>query len=155
MKKVIIDTLKGYKWKILLQLLLLAVNIYLLTCPAKIIGNIIDQLYDMEANKQAILVSTYYLLGICVLYLLVRLGWKYYETYISRGFERDIKIKLFERFMKLKVKEIQKIKNGEIMSYFVKDTNEIRSAVYRILSHGSRIVFTFMIATFQMAQGVN
>ncbi len=155
MKKVIIDTLKGYKWKILLQLVLLAVNIYLLTCPARIIGSIVDQLYDMEANKQAILVNTYYLLGICVLYLLVRLGWKYYETYISRGFERDIKIKLFERFMKLKVKEIQKIKNGEIMSYFVKDTNEIRSAVYRILSHGSRIIFTFIIATFQMAQGVN
>ncbi len=155
MKKVIIDTLKGYKWKILLQLVLLAVNIYLLTCPARIIGSIVDQLYDMEANKQAILVNTYYLLGICVLYLLVRLGWKYYETYISRGFERDIKIKLFERFMKLKVKEIQKIKNGEIMSYFVKDTNEIRSAVYRILSHGSRTIFTFIIATFQMAQGVN
>ena len=129
MKKVIIDTIKGYKWKILLQLVLLAVNIYLLTCPARIIGSIVDQLYDMEANKQAILVNTYYLLGICVLYLLVRLGWKYYETYISRGFERDIKIKLFERFMKLKVKEIQKIKNGEIMSYFVKDTNEIRIAV--------------------------
>ena len=57
--------------------------------------------------------------------------------------------------MKLKVKEIQNIKNGEIMSYFVKDTNEIRSTVYRILSHGTRIVFIFIIATFQMAKGVN
>lgn len=41
------------------------------------------------------------------------------------------------------------------MSYFVKDTNEIRSTVYRILSHGSRIICTFIIATFQMAKGVN
>ncbi len=155
MKKVIIEALKGYRWKILLQVILLAFNTYLLTCPPLIIGRIIDDLYDIEANKQSILNNTYYLLGICVVYLVVRLAWKYLETYISRGFERDIKEKLFERFLKLKVKEIQNIKNGEIMSYFVKDTNEIRSTVYRILSHGTRIVFIFIIATFQMARGVN
>ncbi len=155
MKKVIIEALKGYRWKILLQVILLAFNTYLLTSPPLIIGRIIDDLYDIEANKQSILNNTYYLLGICVVYLVVRLAWKYLETYISRGFERDIKEKLFERFLKLKVKEIQNIKNGEIMSYFVKDTNEIRSTVYRILSHGTRIVFIFIIATFQMARGVN
>ncbi len=57
--------------------------------------------------------------------------------------------------MKLKLKDIQNIKNGEIMSYFVKDTNEIRSAAFRILSHGVRITFTFIIAFFQMVQSVN
>lgn len=155
MKKVIIDTLKRYKWKIVLQLTLLVVDICLLTFPAKIIGNIIDNLYDIKANQQIILNNTYYLLGICVIYLVVRLIWKYFEVYISRGFEKDIKSKLFERFLKLKVKEIQNIKNGEIMSYFVKDTNEIRSTVYRILSHGTRILFIFVIVTFQMAKGVD
>ncbi len=155
MKKVIIDTLKKYKWKIVLQIMISAVNIYLLTYPAKIVGKIIDHLYDIEANKQIILNDTYYLLGICIVLLFVRIAWKYLETYISRGFERDIKAKLFERFLKLKVKEIQNIKNGEIMSYFVKDTNEIRSAVYRIVSHGGRTVLIFMIATYQMAKGVN
>lgn len=155
MKKVIIEALKGYKWKITLQLILLIINVYLLICPAKIIGNIIDQSYNIEANKQAIINNIGILLGICIIYLLVRLAWKYLETYISRGFERDIVVKIFERFLKLKIKEIQNIKNGEIMSYFVKDANEIRSTVYRIFSHGSRTVFTFAIATFQMAQGVN
>ena len=155
MKKVIIQALKGYKWKIVLQLTLIAINIYLLTIPARIIGEIVDNLYDIEANRQTILNNIYSLLGICAVYLVTRIVWKYLETYISRGFEKDIKAKLFERFLKLKVKEIQNIKNGEIMSYFVKDTNEIRSAVYRIFSHGSRIVFTFIIAIFQMAQGVN
>lgn len=112
-------------------------------------------LYDVEANKQNILNNTYYLLGVCIVLLVVRLAWKYYECYISRGFEKDIKINLFQRFLKLKLKDIQNIKNGEIMSYFVKDTNEIRSTVYRILSHGVRIVFTFVIAAFQMIKGVN
>lgn len=155
MKKVIIQALMNLKWKIVAQLTLIAINIYLLTYPAKIIGEIVDDLYNIETNKQAILNNTYYLIGICIVLLLVRLGWKYLEGYVSRESEKDIKIKLFERFLKLKVKEIQNIKNGEIMSYFVKDTNEIRSAIYRIFSHGSRIVFTFIIATFQMAQGVN
>lgn len=70
------------------MLVLIVINIYLLTCPAKIIGDIIDDLYNIEGNKQAILNNTYYLLGICIVYLLVRLGWKYYEVYISRGLKR-------------------------------------------------------------------
>lgn len=127
----------------------------MLTYPAKIIGNIVDMLYDLDSNKQNILNNTYYLLGICIVLLIIRIGWKYFECSESRGFERDIKIKLFQRFLKLKLKDIQNIKNGEIMSYFVKDTNEIRSAVYRIFSHGVRIIFTFIIAAFQMIKGVN
>ncbi len=155
MKKVLIDSLKKYKWQIPIHIILIGINIYLLTIPAKIIGNIVDLLYDLEANKQAILNNTYYLLGVCIVYLVVRMSWKYLETYISRGVERDIKIKLFHRFLKLKLQNIQNIKNGEIMSYFVKDTNEIRSTVYRIISHGIRIIFTFIIAIYQMASGVN
>ncbi|MCI8485744.1 MAG: ABC transporter ATP-binding protein [Clostridia bacterium] len=155
MKKVIIDSLKNYKWRILIQIILLGVNIYLLTYPPKIIGQIVDMLYDLEPNKQRILNSIYFLLIVCVVMLVVRITWKYIDCYINRGFEKDIKIDLFKRFMKLKLKDIQNIKNGEIMSYFVKDTNEIRSAAFRILSHGVRITFTFIIAFFQMVQSVN
>ena len=51
-------------------------------------------LYDIEANKQNIINNTYYLLGICIVLLIVRIPWKYFETSISRKFEKDIKIKL-------------------------------------------------------------
>ena len=68
-------------------------------------------LYDIEANKQNIINNTYYLLGICIVLLIVRIPWKYFETSISRKFEKDIKIKLFQRFLKLKLKDIQNIKN--------------------------------------------
>ena len=144
MKKAIIDSLKKYKWKI-----------YLLTYPAKIVGNIVDMLYNLNENKQEILNNTYYLIGICIVLLIIRIIWKYFEIYINRAVERDLKTNLFERFLKLKLKDIQNIKNGEIMSYFVKDIMEIRNIVYRILSHGVRIVFTFVIAVYQMIQGVN
>ncbi len=155
MKKAIIDSLKKYKWKILLQIIFIGINIYLLTYPAKIIGNIVDMLYNINENKQEILNNTYYLIGICIVLLIIRVIWKYFETYINRAVERDLKTNLFERFLKLKLKDIQNIKNGEIMSYFVKDIMEIRNIVYRILSHGVRIVFTFVIAVYQMIQGVN
>lgn len=155
MKKVIIDTLKNYKWRILTQIIFLGIYIYLLTYPAKVTGDIVDMLYNLDENKQNILNSTYYLLGICIILLVIRIIWKYFETNISRGFERDVKISVFKRFLRLKLKDIQNIKNGEIMSYFVKDIDEIRTTVYRILSHGVRIVFIFVIAAFQMIQGIN
>ncbi len=155
MKEVIIETLKKYKWKILIQVLFIGINIYLLTYPSIIIGNIIDMLYDLENNKQEILNNTYYLIGICFILLIVRGIWKYFEVIIVRRFERDVKVNFFKRFLKLKLKDIQNIKNGEIMSYFVKDINELRSTAYRIFSHGPRIGFTFIIAIFQMIQSVN
>ncbi len=155
MKQIIIKSLKGYKWKILLQVTLICINMYLITYTPKIIGRIIDLLYDIPNNKTQIINYTYFLLGMCILIMIVRVSWKYYEGYISRGFEKDIKDKMFERFLKIKLGKLQQIKNGEIMSYFVKDTNEIRSAVYRILSHGVRIVATFVIVFCAMAQGVN
>ncbi len=155
MKQVIINIIKKYKIQLILEFIFIGINIYLLTFPAKIIGKIVDLLYDMENNKQIIINNTYYLIGICIVLLFVRVIWKVFETVVSRGFEMDLKINLFKRFLRLKLKDIQNIKNGEIMSYFVKDINEIRSFAYRITSHGTRILFTFIIAIFQMSYTVN
>lgn len=155
MKNIIIDLIQKYKWKMLLQTTFIAINIYLLTYPPKIIGKIVDMLYNLDVNKQNIFNGISYLLGICIILLFIRLVWKYYEVYINRAFEKELKNKLFKRFLKIKIDKIQNIKNGEIMSYFVKDINEIRRVFYRIMSHGVRIIFTFIIATYQMAKGVN
>lgn len=155
MKKVILDLCKKFKWQTLILIIFLALNIYLLTYPSKIIGNIVDMLYNLEENKQNILNSTYYLLGICIVLLIVRIIWKYFETYITRGFENYLKQNFFLRFLKLKLKDIQNIKNGEIMSYFVKDINQVRALTLRILSHLTRTIFTFVIVAIQMIKGAN
>lgn len=155
MKKVLIDTLKKYKWTVALMLILLAINSFLITCPPKIVGNMIDLLYEKEANKQNILNDTYYLLGVCIVYLCNRFAWKYLENYNVRKFEKDIKQKMFERLLKLKLKDIQKIKNGEIMSYFVKDMNEIRTTFYRIISHGGRSLLVFVLVIYQMINNIH
>ncbi|MCI8481557.1 MAG: ABC transporter ATP-binding protein [Clostridia bacterium] len=75
--------------------------------------------------------------------------------YVPRSIERDLKNKLFEQFMKIKMTSLQNIKNGELMSYFVKDVSELRQFIYRLISHGTRFIFTMIIATYTMMSGVN
>ena len=155
MKKVLSNIIKQYWFAILLQILFIGLNIYFLTYPPKIIGNIIDLLYNMEKNRNAIIMQVWYLLGTCLVLLLVRMPWRWLTGYIPRSIERDLKNKLFEQFMKIKMTNLQNIKNGELMSYFVKDVSEIRQFIYRVISYGTRFVFTVIIATSTMIYGVN
>lgn len=55
MKEKLIKIIKRRKWTILLQIILLLINVYLLTYPAKIVGNIIDLLYDIEKHGTRII----------------------------------------------------------------------------------------------------
>jgi len=155
MKDKLIKIIKRRKWTILLQVVLLLINVYLLTYPAKIVGNIIDLLYDIEKNNGQILLNTYYLIGFCLLLLIVRMWWKFYDSYNQRHVEKDLKDALFKRVMKIKLSKLQNIKNGELMAYFVKDVNEIRRAVYTCISHGTRIVGTLVITAIVMAKNVD
>ena len=155
MKKVLWNTIKKYKITIFLTVIFIAINMYVLTLPSKIIGMIIDLLYNIEQNRGQIITYTYYLIGTLVLAMLARLPWKYLVGYVPRSIEKDIKNKLFSHFTKIKLHDIQKIKNGEIMSYFVKDVTEIRSSIFRFLSYGTRIVFTTIIVGYTMASGVD
>lgn len=155
MKKILSKIIKKYWFASLLQVIFIGLNIYFLTYPPKIIGNIIDLLYDLEANRDAIMMQVWYLLGTCIVLLAVRMPWRWLVGYVPRSIERDLKDKLFEQFMRIKMASLQNIKNGELMSYFVKDIKEIRQFIYRLTSHGTRFVFTIMIATYTMMSGVN
>ena len=155
MKKIMLKIANRYKLQAFLQVFFIMLNIYFLTYPPKIIGTIIDLLYDIEANKDLIVQNIFYLIGITIVLLIVRLPWRWLAGYVPRSVERDLKNSLFEQFTKIKMTSLQNIKNGELMSYFVKDISEIRKFVYRLFSYGSRIVFTLIIATFTMVSGVN
>ena len=155
MKKVLTNILKKYRFTIFLQILFICLNMYLLTYPPKIIGKIVDLLYDIEANQGQIMQFTMYLIGSGIVLLAVRMPWRWLAGYNPRSIERDLKDKLFEQFVRIKMSCIQNIKNGELMSYFVKDISEIRTFAYRIVSYGARIVSTAIIVTYTMMQGVN
>ena len=155
MKKIFLSILKRYRVATFITVFFVGLNIFVLTFPSKIIGIIIDLLYDIPTNKITIIKYSFYLIGVVILAMFTRLPWRWLVGYVPRSMEKDLKNKLFEQFTKVKMSSLQKIKNGEIMSYLTKDVREIRAAFYRILSHGSRIVFTLIIAGATMATGVN
>lgn len=155
MKEVVKKFIKENNWPIIIQTSFIFLNIYLLTYPPKIVGHIVDLLYQLEENKQNILNSTFFLLGMCLILLVVRTIWKYYETYTCRSFEKIARDELFDKIVRIRLEKLQSIKNGEIMSYFVKDISEVRAFVYRLMSYGTRILATAVITTYTMAVGVN
>lgn len=142
-------------WLILTVIIFIAINMYVLTLPAKIIGNIVDLMMNQEQNKQEIVTNIFWLVGVAILYLLTRLPWRAVETYTSRSFERQVKNRVFSQFIRLKLKDLQNIKNGEFMSYFTKDISEIRNCFYQIIANGIRIILLSIIAICTMISGVN
>lgn len=150
MKELLKSIYKKLSIKIILITCLVAANVYLMICPSKILGNIIDLLADSAKNKELIINNILLLLGVSLVFIFVRIVWKYLLANTTRTLEKDLKDKLFENFLKIKLSSIQDIKNGEIMSYFAKDIGEIRGATYRVLSHASRIFFTFTMTTYTM-----
>lgn len=155
MKTIVIRFFKKHYFYIIIQTIFIFLNIYFATFPAKIIGNLIDLLYDISANQKDIIQNIIFLFLTSIGLLVVRFPWRFLVTYHSRSLEKEIKNSLFKQLVKMKMNEIQEIKNGEIMSYFTKDTKEIRSAFYNLESYGTRIIATFFIYTITMAQGVN
>lgn len=155
MKNLIKEFFRENRIRIVIQIVFIMINMYLLTWPSLIIGDIIDLLYDIEQNRVEIINNVFLLMGLSVLLLIIRLIWKYVDTLIPRSLERILKDNLFSHLLKMKIIDIQKIKNGEIMSYFVKDITEVRLACHHIFSFLPRIIFTFLFATYSMIKNVD
>ncbi len=152
MKDILISIYKKLSLKMFIVVTFVAVNVYLLTYPSKVLGNIIDLLGNIEANKPEILSLIVKLLIASLILIVIRVIWKYTLAFITRTVEKDLRDKLFDHFLRIKLSSIQDIKNGEIMSYFVKDIGEIRGFTYRFLSHASRVFFIFVITIIMMVQ---
>ena len=155
MRKIIKNILKKYTGHIIILIIFMIVNMYILTLPPKIVGEIIDLLYDIENNKALIYKYILYLILVVVSLLITRIPWRSLASYLSRAFEKDLKDKLFDHFMKVKMNSIQNIKNGEWMSHFTKDIGELKAFLYRIVSYASRVVIISVIAIYTMAQGID
>lgn len=155
MFEIIVKSLKRKKWNILIDTVFLILNIYLLTIPPKIIGNIIDIMSRDTVDTNVIVQYIFFLLGVSLANIVCRVIWKYAGTCVQRGFERDVKDKLFEHVMKLKLTEMQKKKNGELMTYFVKDITDIRAFAWRVLAFVPRILATCIFAIGAMMINVD
>ena len=154
MKKILLNAIGKYKLAIILAIIFIVLNIYILTLPSKIIGNIIDLFGNLEKNVDSITRYTYYLLASVTIALFTKVIARILSIYNARSIERQIKNKVFEHFTRMKMTNIQNIKNGELMSYLVKDSNEIRGGILRIFFI-TRGLSTLVITGIAMAKGVD
>lgn len=155
MKEIIKNTIKENKFRLLIFIIFVGIYMYQVTIPAKIIGNIIDLMNNITENKEKILSQILYLVLLAISMLAIRMIWKYFEMLIPRSFEKNMKNGLFNQILKIKTQELQTIKNGRIMSFFVKDMDDVRKTAGRTISFVARIFFIVLFTTMSMIQNVN
>lgn len=155
MKKELIKSLKKYKWQILIEIILIIISVIFIAYPSKIIGKMIDLLYNAESNKSEIIKSIVQLLSISIGFLITRVLWKNLDFRINIYIDKDLKDRLFTKLLKTKVKALNEIKNGEIMSYFVSDLRKVTMITAKFISTGTRIIANFTIAIIMMSNSAN
>lgn len=150
MKKVLINILKKYTIQFLEVLFFIIVFEITRFMPAKIVGEIIDIIGENIANNNLI-INKFAILFLCIIiYCLSRTGFKYYGQAISHKIHRDIENDVFEKFLSLKLNNMEQIKNGELMSYIMRYTKDIKGGISGIIKYGIRTVFTFAVLIFYM-----
>ena len=152
MKKIIKALFKKYMFLMIIEMLIIAINVYFLTIPSELLGKIIDLLYNAEANKQTILNTVYMLLAVSISILVIRVSWKMLDAKISREIVKNLRDTLFKKMLKTDISKLQTIKNGEIMSYFVSDIKEVRKFISNVLTIIVRFILNFVIVAWAMCR---
>lgn len=155
MKKELIKSLKKYKWQILIEIILIIISVIFIAYPSKIVGRMIDLLYNAESNKSEIIKYIVQLLSISIGILITRALWKNLDFRTNIYIDKDLKDRLFTKLLKTKVKSLDEIKNGEIMSYFVSDLRKVTMTTAKFISTGTRIIANFTIAIIMMSNSAN
>lgn len=155
MKQELIKSLKKYKWKILIEIILIVFCVIFIAYPSKLIGKMVDLLYNAEMNKTKIIKSVIQLLFVSLVIIVTRIAWKNLDFRINIYIDKDIRDRLFTKLLKAKVESLNEIKNGEIMSYFVSDLRKVTMTTSKFISTGTRIIANFAVAITMMSSSCN
>lgn len=147
--------LKKYKYKLIIELFVLIALVYLTTCPAKYLGKVIDLLYNIDTNKQEIIKNIIIMILSSVGIILLRIIFKRIDFNTEIKISAELKNHLFKKFMKVKLEEINAIKNGELMSYFVRDTKKVPRYILRFYSASIRVIVTLVTVMILMTSSSN
>ena len=155
MKDIIKRLFKKYKWLVIIEVLFIIINVYLVAIPSRIVGNLINYLYDIDVNKELIIQSVIKLLVVCTGFMLTRVIWKSIEVKLEFATTKDLKDEMFSKMLKSKIESLEEIKNGKIMSFFVSDTQTVSKISSRMISSLSRIALNFIIVGYLMFKSSN
>ena len=111
MRKILFDLYKKYKWAFIIETIFLIINVYLVAIPSRIVGNMISLLYDINANRNAILIEIVKLASVCLGYIGVRVIWKSIEVKMEFLLAKELADNLFAKLLRSKIKKIEEIKN--------------------------------------------
>jgi len=155
LKKTLLNLYKKNTLLLLIEIIFIAINVYLLTVPSKLLGQIVDLLYNLDTNKEQIIHTVLLLLLMCLVLITVRVTWKMIDAKIGRNNTKTIRDTIYEKMLKTDVSTLEKMKNGDIMSYFVKDINQVRKFISNVITLIVRFVLNFLIVAFTMVQATN
>lgn len=155
MKDIVKKLLKKYKWLVVIEVLFIIINVYLIAIPSRIVGNLINYLYDIDGNKDLIIQSIIKLLVVCIGFMITRVIWKSIEVKLEFATTKDLKDEMFSKMLKSKIESLEEIKNGKIMSFFVSDTQRVSRISSRMISAVSRIILNFIIVGYLMFKSSN
>ena len=83
--------------------------------------------------------------------VITRLIYKRIDFSLDMSIRKILTDNLFKKFMKMKLEDIKSIKNGEIMSYFVRDTKKVARFILRFYSSGVRVVANLVMVIIRAA----
>ncbi|MBR2786506.1 MAG: ABC transporter ATP-binding protein [Clostridia bacterium] len=155
MNQILKGILKKHTILLIFEVIFITINVYLLTVPSTILGEIVDLLSNIEKNKQEILNETYCLLGMCAILLFSRVTWKMLDAKIARNIVKELRDRLFEKMLKTDVAQLENMKNGDILSHFIRDIAQIRKFVSNAITTIIRFVLNFIVVAIAMAQSTN
>ena len=139
----LMDYLKRYKWSYMIgMLLLLAVDYFQMFIP-QITGMITDGVTDGSMDQKGILQMVLLMIGITLTLGIGRIGWRYFIVGTSRKVERDVRTRLFAKWVTLDTYYFNTHKTGNLMAYATNDLNAIKM----MMGNGIIIIFDAIIMT--------
>lgn len=152
MKKVLRNIVKKHILYIILISALLIIIQGNRFFPAKIIGKIID-LYPNASESMPKIVKWFIIFWISIAsYFVTRTLYTFFIKKYVYVVEKEIQDAIFSRFLKLKIIEMQKIKNGELMSYLTKYVKDIKNGFKSFILHFLRLIIVLVILSIYMFQ---
>lgn len=150
MKKILWSLVKKYKWYFLLEFICIVIAVLCLYVPSKLLGNIIDLLGNVQANKVQIFNEAILLTIFGIGFFVFRVFFKSLDFTIEMKMHKDLKCMMFDKMLKIKIEKLNEVKNGEVMSYFATDERKVIRVFVALFSSISRIVLNVIFAIITM-----
>ncbi len=106
---------------------LIAVDMLQLYIP-RVIKWAIDDLTAYQIDLTGLLIYSLYIIGIAILMLICRYGWRFCLIGMSRRVEEGLRNRLFEHIQKLSASYFNKTHTGDLMAHATSDIQHIRMA---------------------------